>query len=230
MKKLKNYVPILLMVLCAVVFGTLLATGVIDLDTIPDMVQNRPVAAVLLVLLLYAVKGCSAVIIHNALVIVVSLIFDLPAAIILNSVGTAVCLSVSYWVGRFTKTDSLDAQLGKHPKLKRYFDATRSYGFVSCFAIHMLGLNLEVLGVLLGMMHIPYLTYLSSSLIAILPGMICLTIMGGELSLSSPAFWIILAIDIPMILFGFIYTKRKITGYPAGEKKPPTPRENPSHS
>ena len=47
--RLRDYLPVLIMVLCAVIFGVLLATGVMDLDTVPQLVADRPVLAVLVV-------------------------------------------------------------------------------------------------------------------------------------------------------------------------------------
>ena len=122
---------------------------------------DRPVLAVLVVLGLYVLKGFSGVVVYNALVVVVSMVLPLPAALAVNGVGTAVCLSISYAMGRFTKTESLESVLDRHPKIKRYFSATQEYSFAMCFAIHMLGLNMEVLGLLLGMLRVDYLTYLA---------------------------------------------------------------------
>ena len=113
--RLRDYLPVLIMVLCAAIFGVLLAAGVMDLDTVPQLV------------------------------------------------AAAACLSISYAMGRFTKTESLESVLDRHPKIKRYFSATQEYGFAMCFAIHMLGLNMEVLGLLLGMLRVDYLTYLAGS-------------------------------------------------------------------
>ena len=48
--RLRDYLPVLIMVLCAAIFGVLLATGVMDLDTVPQLVADRPVLAVLVVL------------------------------------------------------------------------------------------------------------------------------------------------------------------------------------
>ena len=162
------------------------------------------------VLLFFIIKGLSGVVVYNALVIVVSLIFPLPTALAINGVGTAICLSVSYWIGRRTKTESLEQKLAEHPKLQKYFSATREYGFVSCFAIHLIGLSMEVLGILFGMLRIDFWTYLASSWLAIIPGMVCFTIAGAELNLRSPLFWLVLAIDGVLILFGILYTKKKI--------------------
>lgn len=137
--RLRDYLPVLIMVLCAVIFGVLLATGVMDLDTVPQLVADRPVLAVLVVLGLYVLKGFSGVVVYNALVVVVSMVLPLPAALAVNGVGTAVCLSISYAMGRFTKTESLESVLDRHPKIKRYFSATQEYGFAMCFAIHIAG-------------------------------------------------------------------------------------------
>ena len=66
--RLRDYLPVLIMVLCAAIFGVLLAAGVMDLDTVPQLVADRPVLAVLVVLGLYVLKGFSGVVVYNALV------------------------------------------------------------------------------------------------------------------------------------------------------------------
>ena len=204
--RLRDYLPVLIMVLCAAIFGVLLATGVMDLDTVPQLVADRPVLAVLVVLGLYVLKGFSGVVVYNALVVVVSMVLPLPAALAVNGVGTAVCLSISYAMGRFTKTESLESVLDRHPKIKRYFSATQEYGFAMCFAIHMLGLNMEVLGLLLGMLRVDYLTYLAGSWLAIAPGMVCLVIAGNSLDFRSPVFWVFLAINTVLVVCSVVYT------------------------
>ena len=209
-KTLRDYLPILLMLLCTAGFGILLLTGVLDLNTIPQLVDHRPGLAVAVILALFAVKGISGVVVYNALVVVVSLIFPLPAALAINAVGTALCLSISYWIGRSTRTESLEGLLNKHPKLQKYFAATQEYGFVSCFAIHMLGLNMEVLGVLFGMMRLNYWSYLASSWLAIMPGMVCFCILGNNLDFRNPVFWALLIADGLLILGALWDTRHKL--------------------
>lgn len=149
-------------------------------------------------------------VIYNALVIVVSLIFPLPTALAINGAGTAICLSVSYWIGRRTKTESLEQKLAEHPKLQKYFSATREYGFVSCFAIHLIGLSMEVLGILFGMLRIDFWAYLASSWLAIIPGHGLLHDRGRGAEPPLAAVLLVLAIDGVLILFGILYTKKKI--------------------
>lgn len=216
-KTLRDYLPIVLMLLCAACFGGLLLGGVIDLDTVPQLVKNKPFLAISVILALYVVKGFSGVVLYNALVVIVSLIFPLPAALAINALGTALCLSISYGMGCHTKTDSLESFLEKHPKLSKYFGATQRYGFVACFAIHMIGLSMEVLGVLFGMMRVGFWTYLVSSWLAIMPGMVCFCILGNSLDFRSPVFWIVLAIDLTLILGAIWYTKHKLVGQRSDE-------------
>ena len=227
-KTLRDYLPILLMLLCTAGFGILLLTGVLDLNTIPQLVDHRPGLAVAVILALFAVKGISGVVVYNALVVVVSLIFPLPAALAINAVGTALCLSISYWIGRSTRTESLEGLLNKHPKLRKYFAATQEYGFVSCFAIHMLGLNMEVLGVLFGLLFgAVLLAYIITTVevdmvmfdrtvgwttyvLAIMPGMVCFCILGNNLDFRNPVFWALLIADGLLILGALWYTRHKL--------------------
>lgn len=214
MKKwnLRSYAPLLLMVSLSVVLGVLTLCGVVDLSLLPALVEDKPTLAILTALSLYALKGISGVIVYNVLVAVVSLIFPLPAALIVNGIGLAVSLSVSYCMGRRTDPSGLNALLDRHPKIKRFFAASQKLGFISCFTIHMLGLSMEVLGVLFGMMRTGYWTYLISSWLAIYPGTICFTILGNRLDLRSPVFWVFLVIDVALLLFALLYCKRRMTG------------------
>ena len=183
-KTLRDYLPILMMLLCAAGFGALLLTGVIDLNTVPQLVEHRPVLAVLVILALFIAKGFSGVVVYNALVVVVSLILPLPAALAISGVGTAL--------------------------LNKDFTATQQYGFVFCFTIHMLGLNMELLGVLFGMMRLNFWTYLSASWLSIAPGMVCLCILGNNLDFKSPVFWAMLALNLVLLLGSLWYTRHKL--------------------
>ena len=95
-----------------------------------------------------------------------SLVFPLWEALTINAVGTAVTLSISYLIGCRTKTESLESKLQKYPKIQKYFTTTQKYGFVFCFAIHMIGLSMEVLGIIFGMLRIGFWQYLVSSWLA----------------------------------------------------------------
>ena len=214
MKKtfLKDYLPLLVVLVCAAGVGALLLTGTLDLDEIPGLVQDNHALALAVVLALFVAKGFSGVILYNAIVIAVSLVFPLWEALLINGLGTAVALAISYCIGRRTNAEKLEALLNKNEKIKRLFQATQDYGFVFCFAVHLLGLSMEVLGILFGMLRVGFWTYLTSSWLAIIPGMICFAVMGSTFDLGNPVFWIVLAVDLALIAFGVFYTRRQLKG------------------
>ncbi len=218
MKKrgLKGYWPVLIMAACAVVLGVLTLSGTLDLNRLPELVKNRPMVAVLAVLALFALKGISGVIVYNVLVVAVSLIFPLPAALIINGTGLALSLSVSFLVGRRTDPSDLNRLLGRYPRVKRYFTASHDLGFAFCLAIHTLGINMELLGVLFGMLRGSYRTYLVSSWLAIYPKTVCFTILGNQMNLHSPVFWVLMVLHVGMMAYALVYCRRRI-GAPGGE-------------
>lgn len=220
--KLKGYAPVLLMAVLAVVLGVLLLCGVLDLNQLLGLVSHDPALAVLVALALFVLKGVSVVIIYNILVVAVSLVFPLPAALAVNAVGLAVSLSVSYYVGRKTDPSDLNAMLERHPKIKRFFTASQELGFASCFAIHMLGISMEILGVLFGMMRTNFWTYLISSWLAIYPGTICFTILGSRLDFRSPVFWVFLVINVVLIAYALFYCHKRLAAptEPSAEDDP----------
>ena len=208
--KWKGYAPVLGMALLAVVLGVLTLCGVIDLGTLPQLVADKPALAVLVALGLYALKGISVAVVYHVLVVSVALVFPLPAALVINAVGLVISLTASYLVGRHTDPSDLNGLLDRHPRIKRFFDPSQEMGFASCFVIHSLGLSMEVLGVLFGMLRTGYGTYLVSSWLAIYPGTVCFTILGSRLDFHSPVFWAFLAINVVMLGYALLYCKRRM--------------------
>ena len=206
----KNYLPLALMGAAVLLAAVLMLTGKLTVQEILQYAQNRPVLCGAILLALYAIKGFSVVIIYSVLAAAAGVVLPMPVAIALNLVGTAICLTVSYAVGYFTKTESLEQRLEKHPKIKRYFENAKDFGFGFSYTLHVLGLSTEVLGVLFGLMRLDYWKYMISSMIAISPGMICCTIVGSDLNFRSPVFWGILCCDLTIIAVCTIYTKRRL--------------------
>ena len=209
--KLTDALPLLLMLLCAAVLGILLLTGTVTADALFSLAKgrSRPVA-IAVFLTLYALKGLTGVIVYDALLLAVAALFPLTDAIVINSVGLLICLSVSYLIGYHTKNQTAEQRLERYPKLKKYFGNAKDGGFWFCFFLHALNLSLEAQGVLLGLMRVPYGKYLLGSFLAVAPGMLCFTIFGNEWNFENPAFWVILFINICMIVSAVIYTKRRI--------------------
>lgn len=215
--KIRMYLPVLLMLVVAAAAGVLIATGTLQVDKIIAAVNNNKPLAALVIMALFAFKGFSCIP-YAVILLGSSLIFDLPVAILINTAGTVLCISVSYLVGRFSKELTFDGMLEKYPKFKRYFGNAQKSSFTFVFALHSLHLSMEVQGVLFGLLRTPYLPYVGGSMLALLPSMLWYTVLGEDFDLSDIRFWIFVAIDLMTVVLGLIYAKKNIID---GGKKTP---------
>lgn len=209
LKKLRLYLPIIIMAIIAAVVGILLLKGTLQVDRIIAAVNdNKPLAAAV-ILALFVFKGLSGLP-YAAILIGCSLIFDLPMALAINTVGTLICISVSYFVGRFSKGLSFDGMMEKYPKFRRYFNNATNYSFTFCFAVHTLHLSMEVQGVLFGLLRTGYLPYIAGSMLALLPSMVWFTVIGDKFDFTNPLFWVFAGIDLLTVVIGLAYAKKNI--------------------
>lgn len=215
--KIRMYLPVLLMLVVAAAAGVLIATGTLQVDKIIAAVNNNKPLAALVIMALFAFKGFSCIP-YAVILLGCSLIFDLPVAILINTAGTVLCISVSYLVGRFSKELTFDGMLEKYPKFKRYFGNAQKSSFTFVFALHSLHLSMEVQGVLFGLLRTPYLPYVGGSMLALLPSMLWYTVLGEDFDLSDIRFWIFVAIDLMTVVIGLVYAKKNIID---GGKKTP---------
>ena len=209
-KKLKNYLPLIIMLLAAAAVVTLMLTGILNVERIIDAVRDNKITALLVIMALYVLKGFSFGVPYPAIAIGSAMVFGIGPAILINAAGTAVCLTASYTVGRFSKGISFDGLMEKYPKLAPYFRNVVSYGFTLCFTTHALHLQMEAQGVLYGLMRTDYGKYILSSMLAMLPQFLCYTIIGNRLDFTDPAVWIFVGLDALLIIAGLIMAKKNI--------------------
>lgn len=205
---IKDYIPVIIMAICVITALIVAYIKGITMDDIYALVECNKVQAVIVILLIFALKGVIAVIWYAALVAVSGYVFGLTYALIVNSVGTVLCLSVSYCVGYFTKSDYVYSIITRNKHISKYFDKYETNSFLISYLLHAMGLSTEVLGLMFGFIKMPYIKYVLSSFIAMLPGMVCITIFGERPDFSSSAFWIAVAVEATVIVTAYIYSKR----------------------
>lgn len=206
----KNYAPMLISAGCAALAVAFAAINHVSVDDIYDFIINNQDWAAAILILLYAFKSVAVFIYYGLLVAAAGFVFELPQALLINSVGTLICITVSYYIGYFTKNDAVMKKLDKYPKIKLYFDRCETNSFLVCYILHAMGLSTEILGMLFGFMKMPYFKYAISSFIAIAPGMVCITVFGREMDFRAPAFWIAAAVEISVIATAYIYSKKRL--------------------
>ena len=210
MKKLLQYLPLILMLIVAAVVGFLVLNGTVTVEALMAVADENLFLTLLIVTAVYTVKGLSLCIPLAPVAVGVSQVLSPTTAVIANTIGTAVCISVSYCVGRFSKKLTLDAAYERFPKLAKYFRNAHENGFAFCFAVHSLHLSMEAQGVMFGLIRTRYRDYLPSSMLALLPSMMCYTLIGEVWDLSDPLFLIFLGVDALVVLAGILCFKMKI--------------------
>ena len=210
------YLPIIVMLVIALTAGILIWLDILKVDQIIAAVNDNRLIAALVILALFAFKGCSCIP-YAVILIGYALIFVLPLAILINTVGTVLCISVSYLIGRFSKGLTFEGIMEKHPKFRRYFSNAENYSFTFVFFTHTLHLSTEVQGVLFGLLRTPYWAYVSGSMVALIPSMLIYTVIGDEFDFTNPLFWAFVALDALTVLIGFVYAKKNLID--GGSKK-----------
>ena len=210
MKNYKYYIPIIIMLLIAAVIGALSVCGVWDVREIINTVKDNKKTAFLVIMALFLLKGCSLGIPHGAVLVGCALIYDLGTAVIINVIGTVLCITVSYFVGRTSKNLTFEKVIDKYPKFGRYFNNADKHKFATCYVVHSMHLPMEVQGVLFGLIRTPYMIYIAASLIALFPSMMCYTVAGSVWDLGNPLLWLFLGLDVATVIAGLWTGKKKI--------------------
>lgn len=210
LKKLKPYIPIIVMLALAAAVVVLILNGSLDVEELIASVRSNRFAAFVVIMALYLLKGCSLGVPYAAITVGCALVFDMAAAIAINTLGTALCVSASYLVGRFSKSLSFEGLMEKHPKFQKYFNNAEHYSFTFCFSLHSLHLSMEVQGVLFGLLRTPFMAYLGGTMLALLPSMMCYTVIGDKLDFQNPLLWLFSGIDLLTVVVGVFYAKKNI--------------------
>lgn len=198
----------IIMGICIIVAFVIALVKGITMDDIFTLVEGNKVQAVIIILGLYALKGVVAVIWHAALVAVSGYVFGFPFALFINSIGTVLCLSVSYTVGYFTKSDSVRTVISRNKHINKYLNKCETNSFIISYLLHAMGLSSEVLGLMFGFMKMPYTRYIISSFVAMIPGIVCITLFGEKADFTSPIFWIAVAVEATVIITAYISSKK----------------------
>ena len=172
--------------------------------------SNRIVTA-LLIILLFAIKSMTVFVLYNIPVAAAGLLFPFWEALIINLIGTAICVSLPYFVGRSQAGGPLmQRALEKNALLRRVAEGERGHTFALSLTLRVLSLPSDLLGLFFGTMKASYPAFFVSSMLGITPGMIWVTLLGGAaVGRGSPAFWVMLGIDAVLIVIAFFTFRKK---------------------
>ena len=180
--------PLLFMLLMFFLF--LRYRNLIHVESILRLAPDSLWATAIMLLLFYVVKSLTFVFPVVILQLSAGLLFPLPIALLLNLLGTAIGVSIPFWIGRFSGGNMVQRQMDKHPKLRRLTELYRGRELFFSYLVRVAsGLAMDVASLLLGAMRLPYGRYMAGTMLGMLPGLLAVTFLGENIMQpGSPAF------------------------------------------
>lgn len=131
------------------------------------------------------------------------------AAVLVNFVGNALSMLLTYFLGRFTGKPMVDTLKEKFPKVKKLDDFTEANDSAVVFCIKASGLlPSDLSSVLFGAMNISFVKYVIAANLGMLPVNVLWTLLGYKGDVSNPlSFLYVLPIPI-FAVFATILMKK----------------------
>lgn len=191
----------------------------ISFQSIREYTPEKPIAAVLFLLLLYALKSATIFFPLVVLEIGTGYFFSAPIALALNTLGMGIVLTVPYWIGHAVGIRQINKLTARYPRWKAIMEKQQSHSFFLCFFLRVIScLPGDIVTMYLGATHVPYWKNLLAGSLGVLPGMILATLMGANIQdPTSPAFWISAGLSVGLavlstVLYYFYLRKQKERG------------------
>lgn len=208
--KIRKLLPLLVMLLIAggaVAF--ILTRGSIGVQELLAWSPENKWLAALAALAAYALKSQTVVVPYALIATAVGLIFDLPAALAVNTLGSVVCISLPYLTGRGSDGVLVDVLLARQPRMRAFYEANRRHLFLVSLVLRVANLSNDILGLVFGSLKMKYWEYLLSSLVGILPAMVLYTVLGNDLDPFSAPVLICFGVDVASIAAAFLLLRAR---------------------
>ena len=175
-------------------------------EGILNFTTESPFLAVLIMLGLFFLKSITFVIYGNILYAASGILFSLPAAVLLNVIGSAIMASVPYFIGRKAGTGCLSSLTEKYPKLSVLKEFPQKNEVLSSVIIRFLGLLPgDLVSMYFGASGVRYSRYLVGTLIGLFPSIVTFSVIGMSVNdITSPTFWIAVIAEILLVISSFV--------------------------
>ena len=210
----KKYKSILLtilrfapLVVCAVFMCIYLFSGKeFTAEGLLNFAPEKPLYAAIFLVLLYAFKSLTVFFPIIVLNVLGGFLFEPVHALIINSIGVLVELTIPYWIGRISGRGFAKKIETKHPKLAGIFgENSGNLLFLSVFLRALFCLPGDAISMYFGAIKMPYHKYIFGSMIGILPGTVAATLLGMNITdPDSPMFWVSLCLTVGFAVISFI--------------------------
>ena len=187
----------------------------ITVERILGFTPRNTLLAILVMLGLFTVKGCTVLTNGCILYAACGVMFSLPMAVTVNLVGSFIMTTIPYWIGHKGGAGTLEQLTQKYKKLELIREFPRKNDFLLTLVLRLFGLlPCEPVGMYLGACKIRYGRYIGATLLGLLPAAVLYAVMGEFASdPSSPQFIAAVAIQaaitVAVLIWALVRSKKK---------------------
>jgi len=187
----------------------------ITIASIVSYTPDEPVLAAAVMIALFTLKGCTVLLNGNILYAASGVLFSLPAAIAVNSVGTVLMTTIPFFIGRKSGAEMMETLVQKYKKLELVRNAPRHNEFAFTLFIRVLGvLPCEPMGMYLGACGLRYRRFILGTILGLAPAIAAYAIIGEYAAVpTSPQFIAAatfqLSTTLCSLLAAFLWRKRR---------------------
>ena len=199
-----RFLPLLLCIIFMMMY--LLSNKDVTAEGLINYAPNEPLLAALFLILLYAFKSLTIFFPIIVLNVLGGFLFEPAQALIFNTIGVLVELTIPYWIGRISGRGFAKKVETKHPKLAGIFgENSGNLLFLSVFLRALFCLPGDAISMYFGAIKMPYHKYIFGSMIGILPGTVAATLLGMNITNpDAPMFWVSLCLTVGFAVISFI--------------------------
>lgn len=178
----------------------------LSVDGIVELVPKNSILSVVVMLLLYAVKSIAVFIYGGVLYAASGILFSLPVAIIVNTIGTIIMTTIPFYIGKRAGGHLIDELVKKNSKLELLRDMQNKNQFFVSFFLRMVGLlPADLVAMYLGASGMRYKPYLFGTVVGLMPSIVCFSVMGMSIDdVGSPQFIISLIVEAGLMLLSIL--------------------------
>ena len=163
----------------------------VDINSILSLSGNSAILAFVVLMVIYAIKGLVMFIPIMALYLAAGAIFEnFFLGVLVNIAGIVVALTVSYYMGTKLSDEKLNRLYKRYPKIQELSNFQSKNSFFFSYIIRVVGvLPCDVVSLYCGLKGIPYLHFITGSVLGMMPGVILTSLMGASIQEPmSPQF------------------------------------------
>lgn len=211
-KSLPQWLKYIYRIVILLIWGTIFALCLHYKDeiTIDNILNNTPanhLTAFFVIVGLFAVKSASIFIYCGILYVASGLLFPFPLAMLTNICGSIVMFTLPYFIGKRVGSDAVDYITQKYPKVELIKKLRYNQDFKFAYIVRIISLiPLDLVSLYMGAVRVNYPCYLCGSILAFIPTMTLLSIMGkNAVDPASPQFILAACLEaLYMIISGAI--------------------------